>query len=218
MIFGVKVTEFKTCVLIFSAMFEIVPIPRGIRRNTIINLHTSQSVVPTILSDFNQTWIFATRFSKNTQLPNFVKIRPLGNELFRADKRTGRHDDGSSSVFAICNRAYKWYGRCDTDTILRRATEQITSAINHSVASSWFSSLRIYSYARTNIHHITAGQVNHILLSCIVDVPSPPSLFSAKNIKWPREVALFRNAATVSVRTTHVPSFKLQMPDNTRFC
>jgi len=88
----------------------------------------------------------------------------------------------------------------------------------NSVASNWFSSLRLYNDARINIHHITAGQVNHILLSCIVDVPSPPSLFSAKNIIWPREAALFRNAATVSVSTTHVPSFKLQMPDNTRFC
>jgi len=32
--------------------------------------------------------------------------------------------------------------------------EQIISAINHLVASSWFSSLRIYSDARTNIHKI----------------------------------------------------------------
>ena len=32
--------------------------------------------------------------------------------------------------------------------------EQIISAINHSAASSWFSSLRIYNDARTNIHQI----------------------------------------------------------------
>jgi len=32
--------------------------------------------------------------------------------------------------------------------------EQITSTINHSVASSWFSSLRIYNDARTNIHQM----------------------------------------------------------------
>jgi len=32
--------------------------------------------------------------------------------------------------------------------------EQIISAINHSVAYSWFSSLRIYNEARTNIHQI----------------------------------------------------------------
>jgi len=32
--------------------------------------------------------------------------------------------------------------------------EQIISAINHSVASSWFSSLRLYYDVRTNIHEI----------------------------------------------------------------
>ena len=32
--------------------------------------------------------------------------------------------------------------------------EQITNAINHSVASNWFSSLRLYKEARTNIHQI----------------------------------------------------------------
>ena len=32
--------------------------------------------------------------------------------------------------------------------------EQIISAINHSVASSWFSFLRLYNDARTNIHEI----------------------------------------------------------------
>jgi hypothetical protein len=32
--------------------------------------------------------------------------------------------------------------------------EQIISAINHSVASSWFSSLRMYYDAQTNIHQI----------------------------------------------------------------
>ena len=32
--------------------------------------------------------------------------------------------------------------------------EQIISEIKHSVASSWFSSLRLYYDARTNIHQI----------------------------------------------------------------
>jgi competence transcription factor ComK len=39
---------------------------------------------PLFLSDFNQTWIFPT-FSKNTQISNFTKIRPVGAELFYAD-------------------------------------------------------------------------------------------------------------------------------------
>ena len=38
--------------------------------------------------DFNGTWIFSTDFSKNTQISNFMKIPPVGAELFRADRQT----------------------------------------------------------------------------------------------------------------------------------
>jgi hypothetical protein len=35
---------------------------------------------------------FANSFSDNTQIPNFMKIRPVGAELFHADRRVdGRH-------------------------------------------------------------------------------------------------------------------------------
>ena len=38
-------------------------------------------------TDFNETRIFST-VSKNTQTLNFVKIRPVGAELFHAATRT----------------------------------------------------------------------------------------------------------------------------------
>ena len=37
------------------------------------------------LSDFNKTWIFRADFRKNTQMPNFMKIRRVGAELLYAD-------------------------------------------------------------------------------------------------------------------------------------
>jgi hypothetical protein len=40
------------------------------------------------LSDFNETCIFWTDFLKNPQKPNFMKIRPVGAELFHADGQT----------------------------------------------------------------------------------------------------------------------------------
>ena len=39
---------------------------------------------PLFLSEFSDTWIF-DRFSKNTQISNFMKIRPVRAELFHAD-------------------------------------------------------------------------------------------------------------------------------------
>jgi hypothetical protein len=44
----------------------------------IMNVHWSSCKVPVIL----------VRFSKNAQIPNFMKIRPVGEELFHADRRT----------------------------------------------------------------------------------------------------------------------------------
>ena len=39
------------------------------------------------LADFNETY-FPNRVSKNTQIPNFMKVRPLGAELIHAERQT----------------------------------------------------------------------------------------------------------------------------------
>jgi len=56
---------------------------------------------------------------------------------------------------SIVSSAWWWAYKCP------KHVEQIRSVINHSVASSWFSSLSLYNYGRTNIHQI------HILV-CIM--------------------------------------------------
>ena len=63
-----------------------------------IGLHVKYSF---FLSDFNVTWIFLDRFSKNTQISNFMKIRPVGAGLFFADRRT----DMTNLIIAFRNFA-----------------------------------------------------------------------------------------------------------------
>ena len=50
-----------------------------------IGLHVKYRLV---LSDFNETWIFWAYFLTGTQISNFMKIRPVGAELFHVDGRT----------------------------------------------------------------------------------------------------------------------------------
>ena len=49
---------------------------------------------------------------------------------------------------SIVSSSWWWAYKCP------KHVEQIISAINHSVTSSWFSSLRLYNDARTNLHQI----------------------------------------------------------------
>jgi hypothetical protein len=47
-------------------------------------------------------------FPKKKQIPNFMKIRPVGAESFHANGgRKERHDEGNSSFSQFCERAYK---------------------------------------------------------------------------------------------------------------
>jgi hypothetical protein len=48
---------------------------------------------------------FSRQFSINPQISNFMKIRPVGAELFHAHGRTDRHDDDNSRFSQFCERA-----------------------------------------------------------------------------------------------------------------
>ena len=53
--------------------------------------------------------IYRQIFGKNTEISNFMKTRPMGAEVFRADRRTGgREVDSRFSQF--CERACRGSG------------------------------------------------------------------------------------------------------------
>jgi hypothetical protein len=69
-----------------------------------VDLHVN---FPLFLSDFNKTLSFLDRFSKSTETSNFMKIRPVGAELFRADRVTDRRDEANSRYSQCYGRAKK---------------------------------------------------------------------------------------------------------------
>ena len=65
-------------------------------------LHAKYSL---FLSDLNESWIFSTDFRKNAQISNFTRIRPVGAELFHADRQTDTHDEANNRFSQFCERA-----------------------------------------------------------------------------------------------------------------
>ena len=48
----------------------------------------TQAKYPLFVSVFNEICKFSADFRKNIQVPNFMNVRSVGAELFRADRRT----------------------------------------------------------------------------------------------------------------------------------
>ena len=65
-----------------------------------IGLHVK---CPLFSSDFNENCHFLDRFSKNTQISNFVKIQQLGAGSFHEDGRTDRQTDITKLIVAFRN-------------------------------------------------------------------------------------------------------------------
>ena len=79
---------------------EIFLILRTIRRDIGINVKILHIKYPLFMSAFNETWIFSTYVRRKTQVLIFVKIRPMGAELFHTgghtDRQIDRHDEANA--------------------------------------------------------------------------------------------------------------------------
>jgi fucose 4-O-acetylase-like acetyltransferase len=93
----------------FLYNFETFLILRRIQRGIMINVHRSSCKVPVIVVGLYSNLNNLERFSKNSQTSNFMKIHPVGVDLFpaerRTDRRTDRHDEANSRFSQFCQRA-----------------------------------------------------------------------------------------------------------------
>ena len=88
-----------------------------------------------------------------------------------------------------CSSSWWWAYKCP------KHVEQIIIAINHSIASSWVSSLRIYNDARTNIHqHRQFGSSTPIFETLIGQGPK-----SISSISDPYNLCLLRGISVLSL-------------------
>jgi len=96
----IKVAEHKLCVLIFCTnLSETFLILRKIQRDVTVNVHIYRfsCKVPVIVVRFWRNLDLPNRFSKNTQILNFMKICTVGAELLHVDWQTDRQTDTRSS-------------------------------------------------------------------------------------------------------------------------
>jgi hypothetical protein len=91
--FRENVTKHKTRLLIFSISLSENFLTLRIIQLDVINVYMISSKVPIILLRLSRNLDFLNRFSKNTQISNYMKISPMGTELFDVDaERMDRHD------------------------------------------------------------------------------------------------------------------------------
>jgi len=104
--FQKKVIEHKMSVFIFATTYvwNISHSTRNCARYD-QNIYRSTWKVPVFLVRFWWNLNFLDSFSKNNQIPNFIKTFPVEAELFHASRRTEWHDEAYSNFSQLCERA-----------------------------------------------------------------------------------------------------------------
>ena len=95
-IFGKTLLNIKYVFWFSLQLLSEIFILRRIHQDIVVNVETSSCKVPVVLVGFELNLNFLDIFSKQkTEISNFIKIRPVGDELFHANR-----DDEANSRFS----------------------------------------------------------------------------------------------------------------------
>jgi hypothetical protein len=106
-----KVTSRKMCYVLDKFSLKHFCL-RRIRRDVIINVHTSLCEVPRNIARFQLNFNFLERFPKNNQISNLMKIR--GVQCGRRDRRMDGQTDTTKIIVASRNFAKAPTNKSDT--------------------------------------------------------------------------------------------------------
>jgi hypothetical protein len=98
-IFGKKLLNVKFLFwFTVQTLSETFLLLRRIRKYVIINMCRFSYKIPGILVRLSRNLSFLDRFSKNTPMRKFIKVRPVGTEIFYADRETDGKTDGRTDM------------------------------------------------------------------------------------------------------------------------
>ena len=116
-----------------------------------------------LFSDFNGTWNVLTNFQENTL--NFMKICPVGAELFHVDEETDRHEETRSHFHNFVNAPKKTFSThfyCHFKRLKQHSSFLVTATHSH------FSPLDC-------MHAVSCCVIDHYHYMCPSLFPIPPA-------------------------------------------
>jgi hypothetical protein len=142
-----------------------------------------------LLSNGNVTRLLLTNFRKIT---NFMKIRPVGFELFRADRRTDKLYKGKSRFSQFCKKRLKtskpqwslyvpYSGHYMYRTVVTICTVQWSLYVPH---SSHYMYRTVVTICTTSLTFTNSMFCPHSVFVCFVWISEQTAFISLYSINW----------------------------------
>ena len=135
------------------------------------NVHRSPCKGPVVLVTFERKLNFLHRFSKNLQISNFMKICPVGGQLFHADRRRDRHG-------LLGTQAHRKEGMKKLIVIFRKYTKvpKVYHATTRGDTVPYMHSTPTVYDATQNANQVMCRNTEHFEVQARMSLPDEPAI------------------------------------------